>query len=229
MTDFPISITYLPGPAPIESLIPAATLAGYVGAASIVERAQAHAARVLDEARGTLADAERDARRLREDAQRQGLADAAAELARMRADLIGETVQWLVDEADLEAQIATHLDHRLRTLIASVVEPYLRNRDAVELLLAQVRTCIAADQRASPLVLQVGAASAERIRAALGDAPHVRVTVGAALRANEARLASPHAIVHFDPDQHLDLLLSRLLSAPSTDCAPTPSNDDEPH
>ncbi|WDD90572.1 EsaK (plasmid) [Burkholderia sp. FERM BP-3421] len=229
MTDFPISITYLPGPAPVESLIPAATLAGYVDAASIVERAQAHAARVLEAARSTLADAERDAHRLREDAHRQGLADAAAELAYARENLIGETVRWLVDEADLEAQIAMHLDDRLRVLVASVVEPYLRDRDAVELLLAQVRTCLAGDQGASPLELQVSAASAERIRAALGDAPRVRVTVEAALRADEARLASPYAIVHFNPGLHLDLLLSRLLPAPSTARAPTPPNDDEPH
>ncbi|MGT0250526.1 EsaK [Burkholderia pyrrocinia] len=229
MTDFPVSITYLPGPAPAGSLIPAATLAAYVDAASIVERAQAHAARVLDEARATLADAERDARRLREDAHRQGLADAAAELARARANLIGETVQWLVDEAELEARIATHLDDRLRVLVASVVEPYLRDRDAVELLLTQVRACIAADCGAAPLVLQIGAPSAERIRTALGDAPRVRVEVDAALGANEARLTSPHAIVHFDPERHLDLLLSRLLPSPLTACAPTPSNDDEPH
>ncbi|KWC21386.1 EsaK [Burkholderia ubonensis] len=229
MTDFPISITYLPGPAPAESLIPAATLADYFDAASIVERAQAHAACVLEQARSTLADAERDARRLREDAHRQGLADAAAELTRAREDLIGETVQWLVDEADLEARIATDLDDRLRVLIASVVEPYLRDRDAVELLLAQVRTCIAADQGASPLVLMVSAASAERVHAVLRDAPRVRVAVDAALRADEARLESPHAIVHFDPERHLDLLLSRLLPSRLTTCAPKPSSDDEPH
>ncbi|AGK47983.1 hypothetical protein BTI_1927 [Burkholderia thailandensis MSMB121] len=229
MTGFPVSITYLPGPAPAGSLIPAAALAAYVDAASIVERAQVHAARMLDEARDALADAERDARRLREDAHRQGLADAAAELARAREDLIGETVQWLVDEADLEARIAMHLDDRLRVLVASVVEPYLRDRDTVELLLAQVRACIAADHGAAPLVLQVGAASAERIRVALEDVPRMRVEVDAALSAHEARLVSPHAIVHFDPGRHLDLLLSRLLPSPSTAIAPTPTNHDEPH
>jgi hypothetical protein len=224
VTHPPISITYLPGPAPTDTLIPAATLAGHVDAASIVARAQAHAARLLDDARAALADAEHSAHRLREDAQRQGRADAAAELALARHALIAETVEWLVDEADLEAQIAARLDARLRDLIASVVEPYLRGRDAIEPLLEQVRAALAAGQGSAPLVLRVGTAHAERVRAAVQEVPRVRVAVDAALRATEARLESPHAIVHVDPGQHLDLLLSRLTAR-----APTPPNDDEPH
>ena len=223
MTTLPISITYLPGPSPAETLIPAATLTSYFDAASIIERAQARAASLLEHAQRTLADAERDAHQIREDAHRQGLADAAAELERARRDLIDETVQWLVDEADLEVRIASQLDERLRLLIASVVEPYLRECDAVELLLEQVRACISADLGASPLVLRVGTANAERIRAAVRDEPRVCVAVDAALNATEARLESPHAIVHFDPERHLELLLSRLSAY-----APTSSNDDEP-
>ncbi|KVX77016.1 hypothetical protein [Burkholderia ubonensis] len=222
MTYLPISITYLPGPAPSESLIPAATLSGYFDAASILEQAQSRAAALLDEATNQRAAAERDARQFCEDARQRWLSAATAELEQARQDLIGETIQWLADEADIEARIAENLDDRLRVLIASVVEPYLRERDAVELLLERVRTRIATEHGRQPLVLHVGTTSAERIRTALHDEPRVRVLADVTLGDSEARLESPHVIVRFNLEQHLSLLISRL-----TACTPEPSIDGE--
>ncbi|KVE36804.1 hypothetical protein [Burkholderia sp. BDU5] len=206
-------IVSLPGPAPLDVHLTADALARYCDAAAVVAAARGEARSLVDDARHELDTARQAAANVREDAYRQGLARAEAELERRRAALIDDTVLWLIDAQAAEAHIAERIDARVRALVASVIEPYLDTQDPVERLTQRVLAHLRADVHARAFRVSVSPANLPRVRDALRHDPRVQVDADAALPDRDARLETPDAIVRFDLDRHLRLLLARLAGA----------------
>src|ERR1700761_4799204 len=104
------SIISFPGLPPAVAYLRADQLDKYCEAEAIVATAQREADALKIEAKKMLDDARRDALNIHEEALRDGLASAKDELEQQRVALVGETVQWLIDEQALEASIADRLD-----------------------------------------------------------------------------------------------------------------------
>ncbi|RKT99118.1 hypothetical protein C7H84_33170 [Burkholderia sp. Nafp2/4-1b] len=217
-------IVSLPGPAPLDVHLSAEKLARYVNAAAIITAARETARSIVDEARRELDVARQMIEHLRDDAQREGAARAEADLESRRAALIDDTVRWLIDANSAEIQIADRIEARVRALIASVVEPYLGTLAPVDLLTQRVLTHLRADAHEPAFRVSVSPANLSRARDALAHDPRVCVGADVTLSAHNARLETSDAIIHFDLDRHLRLLLSHL--AGSTEDSPS---DDSPY
>ncbi|KWN63603.1 hypothetical protein [Burkholderia ubonensis] len=224
MNDAIPEITYLPGPAPIGTHLTADELARHSDASLVIDAAQTKACKIIEEANDVLAAAHQEVMRIREVAYQQGIASAAAELERQRVVLIDETVQWLIDESTAEARIAQRLDAHIRTLIASVVKPYLGECDAVELLTQRVLTRLTSDLSSGIFSVYVAPVAVERIQVALCADRRARVLADPTLVDTQARLETPDAIVQFDLDQHLNALLLRLTTPSPETLAHAQSN-----
>ncbi|AOJ83906.1 hypothetical protein WS86_25180 [Burkholderia savannae] len=203
-------IVSLPGPAPLDVHLPANALARYCDAAAVVAAARDEARALVDQARRELDAARQAAERVRDDAYREGAARAEAELECRRDTLIDDTVRWLIDAREAEARIAERIDARVRALVASVVEPYLGTHEPVALLAQRVRVRVRADAHGQAFRVFVSPANLPRARDALGHDPRVRIDADTALSDRAARFETPDAIVRFDLDRHLRLLLARL-------------------
>ena len=211
-------IVSLPGPAPLGSHLSAAALDPYCDAAAIVAAAQDKAHALGEQAQRELAAAREDAARVLDDAYRQGIASAQADLERRHSELIGDTVQWLTEAHEAEVHIADRLEARIRALIASVVEPYLRERDPVELLTRRVLARLQSELSTHAFHVYVAPASIARVRAGLQADRRVQVDPDPTLSDSQARLETPDAIVRFDVDRHLGLLLRRITAASEETC-----------
>ncbi len=209
-TGLPLSITYLPGPVPLSTHIPAATLAQCFDAAAIVDAAKQEARTILKQAEEMLACAHAQAEQIRAEAHRQSAAEAMVELAQKQAALVDETVQWLIDEDALETAITTRIEARVRTLVKQTVEPFLNEQDSVELLLRRIHARLRQDRSTAAMTLRVAPAVSARVRSELQSDKRLAITEDDALGTTQAILETPFVILRFDLDEHLQILLSRL-------------------
>ncbi|RQR48089.1 hypothetical protein DIE19_33715 [Burkholderia sp. Bp9126] len=212
-------VACLPGPPPLGTYLTAAQLAPYSDAAAIITAAHEQARTLVEQAQQVLHKAQQDAARVRDDAYREGVLSAETEIERRRATVIEETVQWLIDAHLAEVHVARRLDARIRTLVASVVEPYLGAADAVELLTQRVLECLASELRSHVFRVYVSPANSAQVSDALRDDQRVQVESDAKLSERAARLETENAIVNFDIDLHLSALLTLLNTTSSENCS----------
>lgn len=211
----------LPGSTPHAVVIPASQLAEYFSATKMLDDARAQAEVLQRQARECLARAEEEAFQIRTLARDQGIAEAANERQAMRQTLIEETVDWHVAETALEANLAQHLDTRLRDLVAQVLQEFIGEQDGVELMVRRVQQRLPAFLAQDALTVRVASNGEHQVRHALADHPQVQVLVCASLATNQALLETRLFTLRIDLDAHLQSLLSRLRQVPCE----TPAND----
>ncbi|MGY4818372.1 hypothetical protein ACVNP3_20785 [Pseudomonas chlororaphis subsp. piscium] len=204
----------LQGSTPHAVVIPGAELAQYFNATSLLAQARAEAEALQRQARECLAQAEEQARQIRIQARDQGLAEAASEREVLRQRLIEETLDWHVAETALEASLAQHLDTRLRALVAQVLEEFIGEQDAVELMVRRVRQRLLAFLAQGALTVRVGADCEQHVRQTLADYPQVQVLGSSSLARTQALLETQLFTLRIDLDAHLQSLLSRLRQVP---------------
>ncbi|AZC32419.1 hypothetical protein C4K38_4468 [Pseudomonas chlororaphis subsp. piscium] len=204
----------LHGSTPHAVVIPAAELAQYFNATSLLAQARAEAEALQRQARECLAQAEEQARQIRIQARDQGLAEAANEREVLRQRLIEETLDWHVAETALEATLAQHLDTRLRALVAQVLEEFIAEQDAVELMVRRVRQRLLAFLAQGALTVRVSADCEQHVRHTLADYPQVQVLGSPSLTMTQALLETQLFTLRIDLDAHLQSLLSRLRQVP---------------
>ncbi|HEY4262091.1 MAG TPA: hypothetical protein VGM98_18115 [Schlesneria sp.] len=209
------SIISFPGPPPVVTYLRTDQLDKYCDAEAILAAAQREANTLKIEANKILDDARRDALNIHEKALRDGLASATDELERQRVALVGETIQWLIDEQALEASIADRLDARISALVVDIVSRYLGDQDSVELLTRRIRTVIPEESIAHRIRLRVSPANAAPIQDRLSTERRIFVVADDAISDTEAKLETPDAIVCLDLERDLKLLLSSLTTCPS--------------
>ncbi|MCX8565618.1 MAG: Nodulation protein NolV [Glomeribacter sp. 1016415] len=205
-----LSITSLCGTAPCTTIIPAATLAQYFDATTIVTHAQEAAQARLQQADAILAEAQREAEQIRADARQQGLAEAASERETMRAALIDETLTWLIAEEQLETAIAAQLDTRVRTWMAKMLAEWIGEQEATEWIMQRVKRRLPHGLEDTSVTLRVSTAAIPAAQAEFAAYPQVRVCADAALNARQAVLETRFVTLRVDLDVHLQSLLTYL-------------------
>ncbi|HEK1310988.1 TPA: hypothetical protein SMQ86_006095 [Pseudomonas aeruginosa] len=206
-----IPITYLPGPAPLETIVSAEALALHYNAQRIVDNANEKSAHILAELERKMAETRCEIRRIREQARQAGLSEAQEELDKLRADTIAQSVEWLVAEDELEYQIAKDLDAQLRALLAQALAAWLEERNAVDDVMQRVRQRLEKMADDELATLYVAPSVEEAARERFSATPRVRVKVDAALSEGQARLESRLTIIRFDLEGHCELILERLV------------------
>ncbi|QLL13463.1 hypothetical protein [Pseudomonas chlororaphis] len=204
-------ITYLPGPAPLETIVSAEALAHHYNAQRIVDSANEKSAQILAELERKMAATRGEIRRIREQARQAGLSEAQEELDRLRADTIAQSVEWLVAEDELERRIANDLDARLRTLLAQALATWLDERNAVDDVMQRVRQRLERMADDEFATLYVAPSVEHAVRERFSATPRVRVHIDAELSEGQARLESRLTIIRFDLEAHRDLILERLV------------------
>ncbi|MBV4465824.1 hypothetical protein KVG95_21080 [Pseudomonas sp. SWRI79] len=210
MSALNIPCLYLSGATPHSAVIPAVELADYFNATSILIEAREEAEAILQQAHASLADAQRDAQQIRDKAHHQGIADAASELASLRTALIDETLEWLVAETALETTIAQHLDTRLRALVGAVLEEFIGEQDATELIIRRVQQRLMHFLSDEAITLRVSTSSKTKAKAIFSSYSQVRVIADTSLQDTQALLETHLFTLRIDLDLHLRSLLSRL-------------------
>lgn len=204
----------LPGSAPHAMVIPAAQLAEYFSATTVLADAHAQVKALQRHARECLARAEEEALQIRTLARDQGIAEAVSERQTMRQTLIEETLDWHVAETALEATLAQHLDTRLRDLVAQVLQEFIGEQDGVDLMIRRVQQRLPTFLAQGALTVRVALDYEQQVRHSLADHPQVQVLGCASLATAQALLETRLFTLRIDLDAHLQSLLSRLRQAP---------------
>lgn len=210
MTSLKIPCISLQGTSTYALVIPAPELADYFSATSVLVQAQSEAANLQLQAEAELTSAREEAEKIRAHAHLKGLADAADELISLRETLIKETLEWHVAETQLESTIAKNLDTRLRSLVAQVLEEYLGDKNALELLTQRVQQRITSFLDKGNITLRVPSDSVSKFQESLLAYPQVRIIGAASLKNTQALLETHLFTLRLDLETHLESLLSRL-------------------
>ncbi|MBB6155187.1 flagellar biosynthesis/type III secretory pathway protein FliH [Pseudomonas sp. JAI115] len=222
MTLLTIPCIYLPGSSPHGQFIAAEELQAHFDAASALNQAHEACESLYQQAALVLDQAHEEAEQIRQQAYQQGQLEAAQTWSVQHQALIEQTLQWHVQQSELETAMVQHLDGRLRALVAAALQEFIGEQHAADLLVQRVQQRLNHFLHEGTLTLHVAAAGHAQIQASLATHPHVRVVGCAALTAAQARLQSPLFTLHIDLDQHLDSLLSRL-----TPLSSEPARDDD--
>lgn len=208
-----IQVTCLPGPPPLDIIITAEQLTHYYNAQTIVDNANRKSAHILADLEQKTARTHSDMRRIREQARQAGLSEAKEEIDRLRADTIAQTVEWLIEEDELECNVAKSLDLRLCALVTRALASWFSERNLVEDVMQRVRLSLEKMPDEDLATLYVPPEVNDAVREQLGTMPRVRIQTDASLTPGQARLESRLALIRFDLDAHHQLILERLSSS----------------
>lgn len=210
MRELIIPIRYLPGAAPENTYIPAEQLTQYFNASTLMNQARKEADQLLRQADEIKEAAEHDAQAIRADACQQGIIDGQAELNTMRADLIYQTVEWLIHEEELEINLAAQLEVKLRALVAHALEEFIGEQDQTEIVMRRVKSRLPHIWADEPITLRIAPEATDRAELALADTARIRLIPDSSLRSTQAMLETRLAVIHIDLDCHLAAIVSRI-------------------
>jgi hypothetical protein len=219
MNRFHIPIRRVAGPAPDTVVVPASALAVRFEADAIVADAHRQAQALRERADEVVACANTEAEAIRMQAREDGLAQAEAQLDAARAALIDETLEWLVTEAQLEAEIAWRMEARIRALVADALEAFAGATDATELLMTRVQEALSQRSTDGIATLYVANEALAAAATACAQCAWVRVRPDPQLDGTQAVLETPLVRVHVDTGRHLQTILARLRDTPEKELA----------
>ncbi|WP_051673175.1 hypothetical protein [Pseudomonas chlororaphis] len=214
MTQLTIPCVYLPGSSPYTQFIPAEELQEHFAAASALAQAHEACEALHQQANLTLEQAHEEAEQIRQQAYHQGMLEAAQAWAEQQQALIDQTLEWHVSQTQLEATLTQHLDTRIRALVAVVLEEFVGEQNAADLMVKRIHQRLGLLNEGA-ITLHVSDTCQSRAREHLGAYPNVRVVSCSSLKSAQARVQTALFTLHIDLDQHLDSLLSRLRQLPN--------------
>ncbi|MGC0154947.1 type III secretion system stator protein SctL [Chromobacterium vaccinii] len=213
MTLLSFPIAKLPGNATFGPIIPADDLASYINGGEIVAQAQAQAKQILEAA-------EREAEQLHElceqaleAAWQNGLEKVARETPALRQQAVADTVEWLLDQRDLEQAIIERLEGRLLGILVSVFEECYGRQSESRLLASLLRDRIGLLPGGEEGTLHVCPEQHEELRQALISCSWLRIEADADIASGKALLQTPLVILSLDLDEQFNWAISRLLSS----------------
>jgi flagellar biosynthesis/type III secretory pathway protein FliH len=210
MTPLTIACISLPGSSAHTQYIPAVELQEHFTAASALAQAHEACESLHQQAHLTVAQAHQEAEQIRQQAYQQGRLEAAQAWAEQQQALIEQTLDWHVTHTELEATLARHLDARIRTLVAVVLEEFVGEQHAADLMVQRVQQRLGRFLQEGAITLRVADTCHAQVREQLAAYPQVRVNRCAALKPTQAQVQTALFTLHIDLEQHLDSLLSRL-------------------
>ncbi|MHC8397983.1 hypothetical protein ACYZTX_00355 [Pseudomonas sp. MDT1-17] len=195
--------------------IPAVELQEHFSAASALAQAHEACEALYQQAQMALEHAQEEAEQIRQQAYQQGMLEAAQAWAEQHQALIDQTLEWHVSQARLETTLAQHLDKRIRALVAVVLEEFVGEQLAADLMVRRIQQRLGRFLNEGAITLRVSDTWQTRAREHFGAYPHVRVVSCASLTPAQAQVQTPLFTLRIDLDQHLDSLLSRLRQPPN--------------
>lgn len=219
-----IPIRYLFGNAPENTYIPATLVSQYFHASTLVELAQEEINDIRQQAAEIIKTAEHEALFIRTEARQQGIENAEIELATLRSDIIYQTVEWLVDEEELEIDLASQMESKLRKLLAQSLDEYIGEQDNIDILMQRVQKRIPDLWRDEPITLRIAPEAMDAAKNLITEAIPLRIVTDPSYQPTQALLETRLAVIDIDIALHLVDILSRLKYTNST-CEPKLASD----
>jgi flagellar biosynthesis/type III secretory pathway protein FliH len=213
MTPLNIPIVYLKGAVPPEPIIRASELMLYFDTASVLEQARREAERLIESANEAVAHAAREAESIRAQAREEGIADARRELQAKRAELVDETVQWCVDENQIEMQIADRMEQQIRGIVSQALAEFAAEQNSLEPLMRRIRAKLQQCAEHRVITLRVAHDALDSAKAVCLGIEHghrIHVQTDSTLKAAQAIIETQYVKIRIDLDLHLQSVLSRL-------------------
>ncbi|KLU21492.1 hypothetical protein EOS_35555 [Caballeronia mineralivorans PML1(12)] len=218
MKPFGIHVVQVDGDVTAGAIVPAGVLDQYLWATDRIRAARSRAARALWRARAVLAKTRRDAAELvsieLQKAREQAVFDARQQAGEARVAAIGETVEWLLAERDLEAAIAARFEQRFRVVLADALRQYAAAAVPDEVISRHLAPHLDEFLAHGKLSLRVHAdlvgAITSRFSSPARVSEALEIIVDDTLGQREAVLDTPFVQLRIDLDRHLDELLNQL-------------------
>jgi flagellar biosynthesis/type III secretory pathway protein FliH len=136
-----------------------------------------------------------------------GAAEEIVKGARKKA--IEEAVAWLLDEAELEAQVTQRVQAQLRTIIAHAVRQWACSTSMAEAVAGAVSSAVS-EQRLSSFVVRVSPDSLSAVAVALEDCVECTVKADPAVRSGAAEIDSEFVHISFDLASELETIIDAI-------------------
>ncbi|QGY32129.1 hypothetical protein [Pantoea cypripedii] len=210
MSRLRIKVESLPLSAPAGLLIRANELAQYQEAQDIIQQAHEQAARIKQEADDLLCRIQQQRDEACEAAREEGLVQLKEEEANWRQQAVAETVQWLLDEHELECNVIRRLEPRLRSMMTQVFKQFYQQQDGSRLLMDRLRSAIDSLLTEDSATLHVCPAQWDTLQHAFAAWPGLKVKSNPELTIGQATLSSPMVTLQLDLEEQLNAMLSCL-------------------
>ncbi len=207
---FDIRVECLDGLTPSEAILPA-------DVCSLLERAQAVLDHAQLQAQTVLCEAHEEAVRIRAEAAHLGETEKEALIRQARDEWVQQGLQWLVEEARLEAALVDQVEARVRHLLTAVLREWIDDQDQLEQLAhwltVQVR------DRAQPLPSRIRLHPDDRdalvARLAQNGLPNTMdYSADPALARGQAVVEMEFLRIEFDLARHWEQVLAALRGSP---------------
>lgn len=214
MSAITLPIISIDVPAPSGSRIAAAELANYCVANDIVEQAKHTANELNQKAQAHLEQVQQLCFEECQNARLEGLEHLNQEAPALRQQLTAEVISWFVDEQQLELEITTRLENRLRELLVSVFSEFITDQNLTDLLVLRLKSRLETINSEKKATLHVCPQQHDELVSAFADYSWLQVKNDETLLTGEALLTTPLFTVYINLEEQLEAILARL-AAPS--------------
>lgn len=135
-----------------------------------------------------------------------------AEQAKQHA--ISKTVDWIVDEVSIEQVIAKQMSERIRSLVTVAIREYSAIQDVSEILVRRLTKPIDEQLAKGCVTLKVHPNILPSVSSTLDKSDGLTIVADDRLGDRQARLETSLVRVDIDLDQHLQMILDKLLCQP---------------
>ncbi len=209
---FHVRVEFLDGPTPSEAVLRA-------DERTLLERAQAVLEHARIQAQTLLQEAREEAARIRTEAAHLGETEKEALRRQTRDESVQQGLQWLVEEARLEAALVDRVEARVRDMLRFVLQQWIDDQDR----LAQLTHWLAAQvrDRAQPAPYRIRLQPNEhdalvKQLTQRGSAEGIDYIADASLVEGQAVIDTEFLRIEFDLARHWKHVLAALKRSPAS-------------
>ncbi|CAH0535967.1 HrpE/YscL family type III secretion apparatus protein [Vibrio marisflavi] len=214
MNPFNIPVRQFQVPTHEKQLVRREDLEKMERAQDILEQARSRANALVEQAQQELEQARCEISEMHQRAAQEAKQSATLLAEQAKEQAISKTVDWIVDEVSIEQVIAKQMSERIRSLVTVAIREYSATQDVSEILVRRLTKPIDEQLAKGNVTLKVHPNAMHSIRGTLGENDGLTVVADDGLSDKQARLETALVRVDIDLDQHLQLILDKLLCEP---------------
>lgn len=130
--------------------------------------------------------------------------------AQLRQEIVAESINWLVEQAELEKQLVMVLQERICQQVELVIKAWSQKQNISENLISQITEQVSQATTKQSLVLSVSPEQADELRKIFAE--QMQIKIRSDFAPWQAELSSSCMTLRFDLYEHLERLLETSVS-----------------